>query len=510
MKKKVIAIIVSAVLVAALTAGGLFAYGTYRKNKLTADVQSVAMLNFGYWGDATESYGMVTSGEGQDVYVTAEQTVQEVFVTEGQEVAAGDPLMQFDMTNIGFQIEIKELEIQGIVNNITAVRNELETLKNTTPIADTPDTPPAPVEPDIPEKTGEAYNFVSTTATAYAGDGSEASPLRFLCTKEAYVYGSYLNYLASNSYTAVFEVREGDTASGAVRTAWTVNGALLTEREPESKWYIADGSQLPDDGADMGGNADDFVPKEGYTAEELRRAIAEKERELVTLDLNKRTAELALVQLKNQSEDGMVYAKIAGTVKTAGDPDNLPNDGSAFLSVTGSEGFYVQSAVSEFMLDKIAVGQEVTVTSWETGMMYMATITEVNDYPEDNNDMYSGSGNPNVSYYGYTACIEEGAELKNGEYVSVTMNTTASDNMMGAVVLEKAYVRKEDGKYYVLKADESGRLVKQYVETGRILYGSAIEIKSGITDADYIAFPYGKTAKEGVKVNREDSGTTEW
>ena len=69
-------------------------------------------------------------------------------------------------------------------------------------------------------------------------------------------------------------------------------------------------------------------------------------------------------------------------------------------------------------------------------------------------------------------------------------------------------MRKEDGKSYVMKDDGTGHLVKQYVKTGKTIYGYAVEIKSGVTMDDYLAFPYGKTAKEGVKTNKdEDSGT---
>ena len=58
-----------------------------------------------------------------------------------------------------------------------------------------------------------------------------------------------------------------------------------------------------------------------------------------------------------------------------------------------------------------------------------------------------------------------------------------------------------------LKVDgKPDRLVKQYVKTGKIIYGDTIEIKSGLTEDDRIAFPYGKTAKEGIRaVNADDS-----
>ena len=54
-------------------------------------------------------------------------------------------------------------------------------------------------------------------------------------------------------------------------------------------------------------------------------------------------------------------------------------------------------------------------------------------------------------------------------------------------------------------ADENNRLKKQYVVTGRTVYGSAVEIKSGLTEDDRIAFPYGKNAVEGAAVTDESS-----
>ncbi len=40
---------------------------------------------------------------------------------------------------------------------------------------------------------------------------------------------------------------------------------------------------------------------------------------------------------------------------------------------------------------------------------------------------------------------------------------------------------------------------KQYVRTGKTLYGSTIEVKEGLSIDDAIAFPYGKNVKEGAK-----------
>lgn len=518
-KKKIIIVVLILVLVCAAVVGGILFYRAHRNSKLTAEVQSVSMLNYGYWGDSMQSYGTIRNDDSQDIFINTQQSVKEVFVEEGQQISAGDPLLQYDMTQIDLQVEMQKLQIQTIDNSMTVAQRELEKLKNTTPVAEPvtpvePAEPVVPVEPSVPEKDGDAYNYVSQTAVPYSGDGTGENPFRFLCTRDAYVYGSYLNYLMANGQTAAFEVREGNTTAGAVITAWTVNGTLSEERNPASKWYIADGSQvqedtqLPDDGMPA---EDDILdlPPEGYTAEELAKAISDKEWEIKRLDLDKRKAQLQLQQLEDQSADGMVYARIDGVVSKLGDLENLPADGSAFLSLSGSSGMYVQGYISELALDKVSEGQMVTVMSWNSGMSSMATITRINDYPEEG-DYYYGNGNPNVSYYGYTAYIDDPTGFTNGEGVDLTIETSVDEESMDAIFIEKAYVRQEDGRSYVMKEDETGHLVKQYVTTGRTLWGSAIEIKSGLTLEDYIAFPYGKTAKEGVKTVKEESGSGEY
>ena len=44
------------------------------------------------------------------------------------------------------------------------------------------------------------------------------------------------------------------------------------------------------------------------------------------------------------------------------------------------------------------------------------------------------------------------------------------------------------------------KLKKQYVRTGQTLYSTYIEVKEGVSETDWIAFPYGKAVKEGAPV----------
>ena len=71
--------------------------------------------------------------------------------------------------------------------------------------------------------------------------------------------------------------------------------------------------------------------------------------------------------------------------------------------------------------------------------------------------------------------------------------------------LPVSYVRKENGQYYVMRESEDGKLERQDIQTGKIIYsGSAIEILSGISQEDNICFPYGKYAVDGALVNETD------
>ena len=94
--------------------------------------------------------------------------------------------------------------------------------------------------------------------------------------------------------------------------------------------------------------ADWEVPK-GYTSEELYQEAADIEEKLKTLDIQRRQEQLALESMEKSATDGVVYAEVDGVVKTVGDPDEKPEQGQAFLVVTGDDGLYVKGTISELL-----------------------------------------------------------------------------------------------------------------------------------------------------------------
>ena len=545
MKKTLKALLVI-VLVVAIVIGAVTGVTYYRKGNKTVDVYSVSMLNLGYYEDTTTSEGVVKNNASQSIYVTDGQKVIDVYVTEGQEVSEGDPLMAYDVTSLELSVAMKKLQIESFQNEYDTGMAKLNVLKNTTPIPDTPASPSevptesssgdgSKVSDGVENSSGDTGSDGSTSSDGsttagtsetanitkieqkLSGDGTAANPYVFQCALDSKVSGTVLNALKTSSLVARFDAV--DSGKNVIMSV-TMNGAYMSKTYSDDDMiYIFSGnetsgtgngdgtngiidsddnaltSDTTDDNLNPAGDNTDSQNQSGYTAKELAQEIATQERSLRAIDIKKRTAENELTVLEEQLEDGIVRSKVNGVVKTVHEIDDIPNDGSAFMVVSGSEGLYIEGSVSELMLDTIKIGQKVTAYDWESGGYYEGEISEIDTIPSSGN-VYYGEGNPNVSNYGYTAYIEDPSGLMAGQYLELTID---SSDASGAdkMYIPQCYVRDENGKSYVYK-DNNGKLEKQDVVTGSILWGSYIEIKSGLTLDDYVAFPYGKNVKEGT------------
>lgn len=185
---------------------------------------------------------------------------------------------------------------------------------------------------------------------------------------------------------------------------------------------------------------------------------------------------------------------------TVCDPANPPKDGTPFLQLSGASGLYISGTIGELDLDAVKVGQSVSAVNYMTGDTYEGTISEISNVPSDSVNYY-GDSNPNSSFYEYTAYIENPQNLKKGDSLELTIDTSSEGSDSG-LYIDKSYVRTENGQSYIYK-DDNGKLKKQSVKTGKSLWGSYVEIKSGLTNDDYIAFPYGVREGEKTKVSED-------
>lgn len=541
-------------------------------------VAPVSSVNSGGWYDDSgiASYGTVTTNQKQDIYVDDTMPITQVYVKAGDTVKVGDRLVAYDTTLSSLELEMKEMQIQGIDLNIQNLQKEITQLKGTkTAKADTgasvvqtsadgeqqptvqkmsavkttvlntskedenkkpdgdtskddttkddntkDDVPSSAIERPFHEalKGKEVYSEITLDSVPYNkedADGTMEKPYRYLCAPGAAVNAPFMLKVLKEGQVCAFDVVDNAEAPTKFVSCWILDGKTgqvvipdpqptpdpeptpnpeptpepepIPEPEPAPEPDISEDPVIPDTPA---------LPSK----EEVTKQIKEKEQKIKDLGLSKRSAELELKKLKKKVGDGVIKSTVEGVVKEATDEASAKNENKPVVSVVGEEGFYVTGRVGETMLDQIKEGMTATVMSWQSGESYEATVTGVGNSPVSD---YSTGENQNQSFYPFTLVIHGDANLSNGESVNLSMNGIAAGSD-GSIYLEKMFVREEGNRYYVYKRGDNGRLTKQYVEVGKNMYNS-LEITSGLTMDDLIAFPYGRDVKEGAKTQEADT-----
>lgn len=386
--------------------------------------------------------------------------------------------------------------------------------------ADTDYFDPYPKEDNSSFMDGETeyYEKLDEKSIPLKGSGTEEDPYIFICSmKEGLVTvtGGFLNKMAGytedgsrilkeGGYWYQLEFHENDTIADFSdrKTScvgyYLIDGSSLEKPvnmyieteftlEGASK-YEPDEEELPDDPSGGGGGSMPTISR--------AEAIKIQQRRIASLKLDIQESDIEITKLQKKADRKQVNSKVDGTVSKVGDPLTGNSSGESFITVKSKDGYYVKGAVSELLLDQVKEGSILSCTSYESGM-FEAEVLEVSEYPISG-DNYMGDGNPNVSYYSYSAIIpDKTLTFSDMDWVQVTLksNLISSEDFC----LQKAFIRSENGVNYVYK-EEKGVLKKQPVKVGGSSDGGySVLIKSGVSMEDKIAFPYGSAVKEGAK-----------
>ena len=231
---------------------------------------------------------------------------------------------------------------------------------------------------------------------------------------------------------------------------------------------------------------------DGYTSAELTAMKNEKQAEIKQLQFDIKMGKSELKIMQKEAADGKITAAFDGVVSDILEPAAALESGEPLMKVTGGGGYYVEGTVSELALNTIQIGQNVTVNSWDTGAVYTGRIVEIGSYPVEDQDY----GSQNSSAYPYKVFIDESADLQEGFYVSMTYQT--AEQAAGILYLQNAFLRTEGNRSFVFVRNSEGLLEKRYLECGVSTDGYMTPIHSGITEEDFVAFPYGKQIVEGA------------
>ena len=362
------------------------------------------------------------------------------------------------------------------------------------------------------------YQVLDGDSKPLSGKGTKKHPYVFLCSSAkgyVVVQGSFLNKMAAfdangnkedgkKGYWYQLEFHQNDTVEDLADRKksctgyYLVDGSLLEKMVPdysEVEFTLADASHYGHDSDDDNGDDDGDQGDSGNASISREDAIKIQQNKVESLKLDIRESKLNIKKLEKKVKKEVIYSKLDGTVAKVGDPATTASDGSDFMTIKSKEGFYVKGTVSELMLDQIKEGT-ILNCSGQSGD-FEAEVVDVSEYPVSG-DNYSGNGNPNVSYYSYTATIpDKSVKVSDDDYwLTITLQ---SDTQSKGIVLDRAFVRSENGNSYVYK-DDNGVLKKQkLIVGGNVNGGYSVLVTGGITRDDKIAFPYGDTVKEGAK-----------
>ena len=305
-----------------------------------------------------------------------------------------------------------------------------------------------------------------------------------------------------NSFYVVFKTTENNYALG-VKSSWqgmyvirdAVTGAYSFRFFDAS--LVQDHMLAPDEEAE---EAPEIDYGSGFTAAQIAEMRAQQEKAIKDLEFSIKMAEAEYKIALTEVNDGNIYAEIDGVVVSLLTPDEAEMLREPLIKVSAGGGFYVEGTVSELDRDSLVIGQEVTVNDWYTGMVYTGKIESLGDYPSAEG-YWNGMGNPTASYYPFRVFVEESADLQSGSYVSIIFS---AGNAEQGVYLENPFIRTENGRSYVWVRGEDGLLEQRYVTTGKSLWGSYTQILEGLSEEDFLAFPYGKNLKAGAETVESD------
>lgn len=525
--------------------GGL----TIARNAQRGDVNVYAVNECAmtdYWGDTSNTSGMVTTDKLQKIYISQSQTVKKVWVKEGDSVKKGTALVSYDSTLTQATVERAKIDYDRQTENLEVMKNELELLKkakNKETLEAEKTKLEAELQAEISRLDGaggydpeKAVEPGLVTPMAEGSGNSKDKPIYYYWLTDEplsdkvlrnLLHGAEINRATPMDKTPtvstylVLVSRDKDKMGGMP----TSRGLLITET------FTPGSTEQPVEGAPISGTVSisfrfcdlpEYIdPERTYDSDkykeltrkiaqiqelldasmtqlEINKAILEKAQAVKEQEVNLKVAKLKLDKKLAELGDGNVYAEFDGTVKAVRDPDEAYNNSEAVVELSGGGGYYVTGTLSEMDLGSVQVGDSVSISSWMTGAACEGTIVSIDDYPTSNGNNW-GDGNSNVSYYPFKVFVTEDANLQPNDYVDIQyQKDTSAEESGSSLYLQSMFIRTDNGKSYVMARGEDGRLEQRWVQTGRDLWGSYTQIRGGLTIDDYVAFPYGRDVVEGA------------
>lgn len=176
---KVVKRIIVVVLVVALAAGGIYTgLKRVKESKVTeVPVTSVSNLQTDWYSETTLD-GTITTNVTQNVNMDKDMIIDEIYVSQGDDVKKGDNLISFDMTLVEMELNIAKLKLQKQEQDLAKAQKRLTSLQNGGPIeegTDSTDNTDNTGLDSVSEDTNGDDEMNSTSISDDSGDDSMQS-----------------------------------------------------------------------------------------------------------------------------------------------------------------------------------------------------------------------------------------------------------------------------------------------------------------------------------------------
>jgi RND family efflux transporter MFP subunit len=201
-------------------------------------------------------------------------------------------------------------------------------------------------------------------------------------------------------------------------------------------------------------------------------------------------AETGVEAAQLQLDYANVKAPVSGVVTSKYiTVNNMAAAGSPAYVITADDTQYVDFYVSEAVMERLMIGQEIKVT--RNGSEYTAKITENSGVADAANGLF----------FVKAQVVPGGEKLINGTKVKLTLATDSRSSVI-TVPVDSVYYLNEQSYVYVYS---NGKAARRDVVTG-ISDGERIEITDGLGEQDKVITTWASQLRDGIDVTLD--GTT--
>ena len=507
-KRKLIRRIVALVIVAALAAAGFKFLGG--KGKEEAQVIT-DFVSYGAITSTVEGSGITKAKNSETITLTTAGTVQDVMVTEGEQVTAGTPLFTIDSEAARTAVQKAESDLKGYEKQLNTLQKDIAGLNLSAgypgKLMDVVTLNPgdtiskgqkvATLSDDTRLRLTQYYSYAYEGAI-YQGQSVNVSIPALMTTLtgtvEAVHMVSRITPEGSKLFSTDILVKNPGslTADMTASATLTVNGETVYPYEAGKLAYYRTGDLCSTvNGTVISSSLIDYLQvSEGQVL--VRIDGEESESELFSLQQNVEEAQKALDTARKNLENCSAVAPIDGTViGLMLQPGMEIEANTAAITIADTSTIMVDATVDERNVSYVKPGMMVTIDQW--GSTFMGTVESVS--------LNSKAENGVASYPMVITVDNYDGTLMTGSYVNYSLVASENDNCLVLPIQCVKSVLLEDGSagsVVFVKGDRPDNAIELTVEVDGVPKDFwPVPVEIGLSD------DYNVEIKSGVEEGME-------